>query len=86
MVETAKPRSWARSRRSGAKPARRMLASSLRVVVAGSLPERVGRGVCNTMYVINATGVVIHTNQGRSLLAEDAAAARDKIAKAEQES
>jgi predicted amidohydrolase len=36
----------------------RTLASALRVAIAGSLPERVGRGVCNTMYVINATGVV----------------------------
>ena len=36
----------------------RTLASSLRVVIAGSLPERVGRSVFNTMYVINTTGVV----------------------------
>ena len=36
----------------------RTLAASLRIVIAGSLPERVGRGVCNTMYVINATGVL----------------------------
>jgi predicted amidohydrolase len=28
------------------------------VVIAGSLPERVGRGVYNTLYVVNATGVV----------------------------
>ncbi len=36
----------------------RTLAASLRTAIAGSLPERVGRGVCNTMYVVNATGVV----------------------------
>jgi predicted amidohydrolase len=36
----------------------RTLASSLRIVVVGSLPERVGRGVCNTMYVVNATGII----------------------------
>jgi len=36
----------------------RTLASSLRIVIVGSLPERVGRSVYNTMYVINATGVV----------------------------
>ena len=36
----------------------RTLAAQLRMVIAGSLPERVGRGVCNTLYVINATGVV----------------------------
>ena len=36
----------------------RLLASSLRVVIAGSLPERTGRSVFNTMYVINTTGVV----------------------------
>ncbi|MEW6720004.1 MAG: nitrilase-related carbon-nitrogen hydrolase [Thermodesulfobacteriota bacterium] len=36
----------------------RTLASDHRLVIAGSLPERVGRGVFNTMYVINATGVV----------------------------
>jgi omega-amidase len=36
----------------------RALAARLRMVIAGSLPERVGRGVFNTLYVINATGVV----------------------------
>jgi predicted amidohydrolase len=36
----------------------RILATRLRVVIAGSMPERVGRGVFNTLYVINATGVV----------------------------
>ncbi len=36
----------------------RELAGRLKVVVAGSLPERVGRGVYNTLYVVNATGVV----------------------------
>ncbi len=36
----------------------RGLAGRLRVVIAGSLPERVGRSVCNTLYVIDATGVV----------------------------
>ncbi len=36
----------------------RGLAARLRMVIAGSLPERVGRGVFNTLYVINATGVV----------------------------
>ena len=36
----------------------RSLAARLKVVVAGSLPERVGRGVYNTLYVVNATGVV----------------------------
>jgi len=36
----------------------RSMASSLRIVITGSLPERVGRSVYNTMYVINATGVV----------------------------
>ena len=36
----------------------REFAASRKVVVAGSLPERVGRGVYNTMYVVNATGVV----------------------------
>jgi len=36
----------------------RSLASDRRVVIAGSLPERVGRSVFNTLYVINATGVV----------------------------
>ena len=36
----------------------RVLAGRLKVVVAGSLPERVGRGVYNTLYVVNATGVV----------------------------
>jgi len=36
----------------------REFAASRKVVVAGSLPERVGRGVYNTLYVVNATGVV----------------------------
>jgi len=36
----------------------RSLASRLKMIVAGSLPERVGRGVYNTLYVVNATGVV----------------------------
>jgi len=36
----------------------RTLASSLRIVITGSLPERVGRSVYNTMHLINATGVV----------------------------
>ncbi len=36
----------------------RTLAGRLRIVIAGSLPERVGRGIYNTLYVINATGVV----------------------------
>ncbi len=33
-------------------------AAERRVVIAGSLPERVGRGVYNTLYVIDATGAV----------------------------
>jgi omega-amidase len=36
----------------------RTLASDLRLVIAGSLPVQVGRGVCNTMHVVNATGVI----------------------------
>ncbi len=36
----------------------RSLSVRLNVVIAGSLPERVGRGVFNTLYVVNATGVV----------------------------
>jgi len=36
----------------------RGIAASLKVVIAGSLPERVGRQVYNTLYVVNATGVV----------------------------
>jgi len=36
----------------------RTLAARLRIVIAGSLPERFGRGVYNTLYVVNATGVV----------------------------
>ncbi|MBI5904845.1 MAG: carbon-nitrogen family hydrolase [Deltaproteobacteria bacterium] len=36
----------------------RTLAVRHRLVIAGSLPERVGRGVFNTLYVVNATGVV----------------------------
>jgi omega-amidase len=36
----------------------RSLAAQFKMVIAGSLPERVGRGVYNTLYVVNATGVV----------------------------
>jgi len=36
----------------------RTLAARHRIVIAGSLPERVGRGVYNTLYVVNATGIV----------------------------
>ncbi len=36
----------------------RTLAARLRIVIAGSLPERSGRGVYNTLYVINTNGVV----------------------------
>lgn len=36
----------------------RRLAAEKRMVVAGSLPEKVGRAVCNTLYVINANGVI----------------------------
>jgi omega-amidase len=36
----------------------RTLAVRHKLVIAGSLPERVGRGVFNTLYVVNATGVV----------------------------
>lgn len=36
----------------------RRFAADRRIVVAGSLPERVGRGVYNTLYVIDATGEV----------------------------
>ncbi|GAB4237264.1 MAG: carbon-nitrogen family hydrolase [Deltaproteobacteria bacterium] len=36
----------------------RGLAVRLKVILAGTLPERVGRGVYNTLYVVNATGVV----------------------------
>jgi predicted amidohydrolase len=36
----------------------REFAASRNIVVAGSLPERVGRGVYNTLYVVNANGVV----------------------------
>ncbi len=36
----------------------RALAARLRVVIVGSLPERAGRGVFNTLYVVNASGVV----------------------------
>lgn len=36
----------------------RTLAARLRVVIVGSLPERSGRSVFNTLYVVNATGVV----------------------------
>jgi predicted amidohydrolase len=34
------------------------LAAGLRVVIAGSLPERSGRSVFNTLYVIDATGTI----------------------------
>jgi len=36
----------------------REFAASRKMVIAGSLPERVGRGVYNTLYLVNATGVV----------------------------
>src|SRR5512134_983675 len=36
----------------------RAFASENRLVIAGSLPERVGRSVYNTLYVVNATGAV----------------------------
>jgi omega-amidase len=36
----------------------RAAAGTLRVVIVGSLPERVGRGVFNTLYVVDATGAV----------------------------
>lgn len=36
----------------------RSLAARHKVVVAGSLPERAGRNVYNTLYIVNATGVV----------------------------
>lgn len=36
----------------------RDFAASRKIVVAGSLPERAGGGVYNTMYVVDATGVV----------------------------
>ncbi|MBI5420514.1 MAG: carbon-nitrogen family hydrolase [Deltaproteobacteria bacterium] len=36
----------------------RRLAAEKRMVIAGSLPEKVGRAVYNTLYVINATGVI----------------------------
>jgi omega-amidase len=36
----------------------RKMAAETRMVIAGSMPERVGRGVYNTMYVVNAGGVV----------------------------
>jgi len=36
----------------------RALAARLGVVIAGSLPERSGGGVFNTLYVVNATGAV----------------------------
>ena len=36
----------------------RTLAVRWRIVIAGSLPERIGRAVFNTLYVVNATGVV----------------------------
>ena len=34
-------------------------AADLRVMIAGSLPERSGRSVYNTLYVINATGAIL---------------------------
>ena len=36
----------------------RRFAADRRVVIAGSLPERSGRSVYNTLYVINATGAI----------------------------
>ncbi len=36
----------------------RRFAANKRVVIAGSLPERVGRSVYNTLYVIDSTGAV----------------------------
>src|SRR5574342_518602 len=36
----------------------RRIAAERRMVIAGSLPERVGKGVYNTLYVIDATGTV----------------------------
>ncbi|HEY7585036.1 MAG TPA: carbon-nitrogen family hydrolase [Candidatus Deferrimicrobiaceae bacterium] len=36
----------------------RRLASDKRMVIAGSLPERAGRYVYNTLYVVNATGAI----------------------------
>lgn len=36
----------------------RRFAADRRMVIAGSMPERVGRGVFNTLYVIDATGEV----------------------------
>lgn len=36
----------------------RAFASEHRLVIAGSLPERVGNSVYNTLYVVNATGAV----------------------------
>ncbi|MDA8123305.1 MAG: carbon-nitrogen family hydrolase [Deltaproteobacteria bacterium] len=36
----------------------RKLAAEKRIVIAGSLPERVGRAVYNTLHVVNATGVI----------------------------
>jgi predicted amidohydrolase len=36
----------------------RRIASEKRIVIAGSLPERAGRSVCNTLYVIDATGAI----------------------------
>ncbi len=36
----------------------RNFAAEKRMVIAGSLPERVGRSVYNTLYIVNATGVI----------------------------
>lgn len=36
----------------------RKFASEKRMVIAGSLPERAGRSVCNTLYVINRNGAI----------------------------
>jgi len=36
----------------------RKVASEKRMVIAGSLPERVGKSVYNTLYVINGTGAI----------------------------
>ncbi len=36
----------------------RKFAAEKRMVIAGSLPERVGRSVYNTLYIVNTTGVV----------------------------
>jgi predicted amidohydrolase len=36
----------------------RRFAAERRMVIAGSLPERIGKAVCNTLYVVDATGAV----------------------------